>query len=194
MADPAFDYEHISDIDEDDIPEGGTKLKHLNNFGRSSASALKTSYKVEHYNDTGKHKEKYFCVTQSITMSAAATAVELLSNDEVTDDRKVYITAIYGYVAGGDVQVSTTEWLTIKDNANDSQWRIRYDSLKEGDHFNIISRMKNSDNTITWLSSGAQPPIRLGTGATTNKGLKLVGDVNSTGAAVITVTVSGIIK
>ena len=194
MADPSFDYEHIADIDEDDIPEGGTKLKHLNDFGRGSVSALKTSYKVEHYNDTGKHKERYFCVTQSITMSAAATSVELLSDDDVTEDRKAYITSVYGVVTGGDVQTSTSEWLMIKDNSDVLMWRIRYDNLKEGDHFNIISRLQSSDNTITTLKNGAQTPISQGTGATTNKGLKIVGDVNSTGAAVVTITVAGIIK
>lgn len=193
MADPAFDSETIADLDVDNVAEGATKLKYLNNAIRELITGLQTTFAVEHDTDTGKHTEKYFTKTVTIAMGSATTATEILPNTDVTDDRKVYITSIYGYCSA-NVQSSTSDYLYIKDNASVNLWRIRYDMLKSGDHFNILSRMKDSDNTINWLANGAQAALREGTGGTANYGLKAVGDLNSSSAANVYLTVSGIIK
>lgn len=193
MADPAFDSENIKDLDVDNVAEGSTKLKHLNNAIRELITGLQTTFAEEHNTEDGKHTEKYFTKTVTIAMGSAATSTEIIANSDVTDDRKVYITSIYGYVSA-TVQSSTSDYLYIKDNSGVNMWRIRYDKLASGDHFNIISRMKNSDNTIDWLANGAQAALREGTGGTANYGLKAVGDLNSSSAANVYLTVSGIIK
>lgn len=195
MADPAFDSETIADLDVDNVAEGATKLKHLNNAIRELITSLQTTFAVEHDTDTGKHTEKYFTKTVTIAMGSATTETEIIPDSDVTDDRKVYITSIYGYVATtASVQSSTTDHLYIKDNAGVNLWRIRYDKLESGDHFNIITRMKSSDNSITWVASGAQAALREGTGGTANYGIKAVGDLNSSSATNVYLTVSGIIK
>lgn len=192
-TEPAFDGATIADLDVDNVAEGATKIKHLNNAIRELITSLQTGFAVEHDTDTGKHTEKYFTKTVTIVMGSATTPTEILPNTDVTNDRKVYITSIYGYCSL-NVQASSSDYLYIKDNSGVNLWRIRYDHLKSGDHFDIISRMKDSDNTITWVANGAQAALREGTGGTANYGLKAVGDLNSNSAANVYLTVSGIIK
>ena len=198
MADPNFDGETIADLDVDNVAEGETKLKHLNNAVRENISCLQTSFAVEHDNDTGKHIRAYFHKVVQLTSAAATTAVEIIPNSDVTDDRKCYLTGFIVYNSGVDAWTggSFTN-VSIQDTSGVVFVRVKTNGLQGGDYITIASNINAVDNGSLAATSNLNytndAPLLKGEGGTANKGLQVVANALPTAGTTLYVTAWGFI-
>ncbi len=198
MADPAFDGEKIADLDVDNVAEGSTKLKHLNNAIRESISCLQTTFKVEHDNDTGKHTKRFFHETVQLTKAAADTSVEIIPDTDVTDDRILYLTGFLVFNPGAAWTGGSFGNVAIKDNADVVFVRIKEAGLGENNYTTIGSNINGLDGgtsaSTSCLNFTNTSPMLMGVGGTANKGLKVIANaIPTSGGSSIYVTAWGFI-
>ena len=197
-GDPAFDGETIADLDVDNVAEGSTKLKHLNNAVRESTSCLQTTFAVEHDNDTGKHTKTFFHETVQLTSAAATTAVNIIPDTDVTDDRILYATGFIVYNSG------TTAWsggsftnISIQDTSGVVFVRVKTNGLQGGDYITIASNINAVDDGALAATSNLNytdtAPLLKGEGGTANKGLQVVANALPTAGTTLYVTAWGFI-
>ena len=198
MAEPVFDGQKIAALDVDNVAEGATKLKHLNNAVRELITSLQTTFAVEHNTDTGKHTKTFFHETVQLTSAAATTAVNIVPNTDVTDDRKLYITGFIVYNSG------VTAWtggsftnVSIQDTSGVIFVRIKTNGLQGGDYITIASNINAVDDgslaSTSNLNYTDTAPLLKGEGGTVNKGLQVVANALPTAGSTLYITTWGFI-
>ena len=199
MADPVFDGATIEDLDVDKIAEGATKLKHLNNAIAEIIKCLQTTFGVEHDTDTGKHTKTFFHETVQLTSAAATTAVSIIPDTDVTDDRKLYVVGFIVYNSGA-VAWSGGSFanIMIQDTSDVVFVRIKENGLQAGDYTTIASNINDVDNGTLASTSNLNytntAPLLKGEGGTANKGLEVVANaLPTTAGTTLYITVWGFI-
>lgn len=198
MAEPTFDGETIADLDVDNVAEGATKIKHLNNAIRELITSLQTGFAVEHDTDTGKHTRAYFHKTVQLTSAAATTAVNIIPDTDVTDDRKLYVVGFIVY--NSDVTAWTGGSFTnisIQDTSGVVFVRVKTNGLQGGDYITIASNINAVDDGSLAGTSNLNytnvAPLLKGEGGTANKGLQVVANALPTAGSTLYVTAWGFI-
>ena len=198
MAETAYDGETIDDLDTDKRAEGAGKLKQWNDSDREIITCLKTTFKVDHYNDTGKHTKKFFHETVQLTSAAATTAVNIIPDTDVTDDRKLYVTGFIVYNSG------VTAWtggsftnISIQDTSGVVFVRVKTAGLQGGDYITMASNINAVDDgtlaSTSNLNYTNDAPLLKGEGGTANKGLQVVANALPTAGDTLYVTAWGFI-
>ena len=198
MADPVYDGETIADLDVDKRAEGAGKLKQWNDSDREIITCLQTTFGVEHDTDTGKHTKTFFHETVQLTSAAATTAVNIIPDTDVTDDRKLYVTGFIVYNSGA------TSWtggsftnISIQDTSGVVFVRVKTNGLQGGDYITIASNINDVDDGSLAGTSNLNytnvAPLLKGEGGTANKGLQVVANALPTAGSTLYVTAWGFI-
>ena len=198
MAESVFYGETIADLDVDKVAEGATKLKHLNNAIVEIITCLQTTFVVEHDTDTGKHTKTFFHETVQLTSAAATTAVNIIPDTDVTDDRKLYVTGFIVYNSGA------TAWtggsfsnISIQDTSGVVFVRVKTAGLQGGDYITMASNINAVDDGTLASTSNLNytdvAPLLKGEGGTANKGLQVIANALPTAGSTLYVTAWGFI-
>lgn len=127
-----------------------------------------------------------FIKTVSLTSAAAGTAVSIITDAEVGDDRKIYITSMLLNVSGATAWTDTTATkVSVKDTSSSPVEAIAI--AKAGLTGNANLNLLTANVTLA-------TNLTQGTGLTLGKGLNFVGDAVFAAGSTIYLTVIGIIK
>ena len=196
MADPAFDAEKISALDVDNVAEGATKIKYLNNAVRELIASLQASFKIAHYNDTGKHTREYFHNTVTLTSAAATTPVNIVPDSDVTEDRKLYMVGFTTYVDGSTAWTGASNHVSIQGTDSVEFVRIKKAGLGANNITSLAGNLNGvndgTDAATSNINFSNTSPFLKGEGGTANKGLQVKADDTAAGSDLY-VTVWGFI-
>lgn len=196
-GDPEFGGETIDALDADNVAEGTNKFKHVNNAIAEIYRCVKASFGVDHDKKTGKHKKEWFHETVQLTAASATTAVIIIPNTDVTDDRKVYVVGFLVYNSGVAWSGNGFTHITIEDNSNVSFVRIKDEGLAASDIMTIAGNINAVDDgtlsETSELNYTNTDPILKGEGGTANKGIRVVGNAIPANVGTLYITVWGFI-
>lgn len=146
----------------------------------------KTHLLIERAQDT--EPIEYFYETQAITNAAATTAVPVLSEARVGANRKVHVLGFTGVVSGANWDTTGPPTIKIQDTNSSAVDFVTITANAATTNSAVVSYI-GLDAARVVPGAGMSTP-----GGTLGKGLQLKGSANVANAAVMTITVWGIIK